>query len=208
MGLGTMLACIFALVYLLILSQKEKQSNTKTIKPIFERNTYADIWEALIVGIFMLSSLAIGNLLKLDNPYWIPISCAAVMQGASLYHIRQRTFQRILGTFVGLGLTWCLFNFINYTPLSICISIIVLQLIIEMLVVKQYAFAVVFITPFTVLLNEAANPIFSTPDTLIALRFWEIVMGSILGALGGWVLHKEKIRYASINQLEKIVKRH
>lgn len=32
-------------------------------------------------------SLAVAFILKLDNPYWIPISCLAVMQGNSTKHI-------------------------------------------------------------------------------------------------------------------------
>lgn len=207
MALGTMLTCMFAIVYLFFLSYKEPTSTKEEIMPIFKKNTSADIWETLIYGCVMAVSLAIGHFFKLSNPYWIPISCAAVMQGASLYHIRQRMFQRILGTLVGVGFTWCLFHFIDYSPLLICISIIILQLMIELLIVKQYAIAVVFITPFTILLNEAANPLFNNPNALIALRFEEIIIGSILGAIGGWLLYKEKIRYASINKIEGLIKK-
>ncbi|KXX67080.1 FUSC family protein [Flammeovirga sp. SJP92] len=205
MALGTMLTCMFALVYLLYLSYKEPISSKDKIVPIFKQNPYADIWETLIYGGVMSTSLAIAHYFELDNPYWIPISCAAVMQGVSLYHIRQRMFQRIIGTFVGICFTWCLFHFIDYGPFSICLSIIILQFFIEILVVKQYAVAVVFITPFTILLNEAANPLFNT-NTLIALRFEQIVIGSIIGALGGWILYKEKIRHATMNKIESLIK--
>lgn len=204
MALGTMLTLISALIYLFILSLKKSSTNDK-IAPIFEKNIYADIWETIIYGAIMSISIAIGRFFEFDNPYWIPISSAAVMQGASLYHIRQRMFQRILGTFLGIALTWVLFYLIDFNPLVVCISIILLQLIIEMLIVKQYAIAVVFITPFTILLNEAANPLFSTPNTLIALRLEQIIIGSILGAIGGWFIYKEKIRYASINKIESLI---
>ncbi|WP_430973248.1 FUSC family protein [Sunxiuqinia rutila] len=203
LGLSTMFTCSLALIYLFSLSSKEKGQKRAPIIPVFEKNSYADFWEALIMGGFMFLSLAVGHWLQYDNPYWIPISCAAVMQGASLYHIRQRTFHRILGTLLGLGFSWIIVNQIQ-SPLSICLAIIVLQFIIEVLVVRQYALAVIFITPLTILLAEAADPIFSTPNTLMALRFWEIVIGSLIGAIGGWLLHKEKIRYATIGELKKI----
>ncbi|ANQ51788.1 FUSC family protein [Flammeovirga sp. MY04] len=206
MTLGTMLTCMFALLYLLYLSIKDPKANQDKIVPIFKPNPYADVWETIIFGGLMSTSLGIGYYLQLDNPYWIPISCAAVMQGVSLHHVRQRMIQRILGTFVGIGFTWCLFHFIDYTPITICISIIILQLVIEMLVVRQYALAVVFITPFTILLNEAANPLFHSTNTLIVLRFEEIVIGSILGAIGGWLTYKEKIRHKSINKIEGLMK--
>lgn len=47
----------------------------------------ADYVESFIVGFFMFSSLLIGHLCEFSKPYWIPISCLAVMQGATTYHI-------------------------------------------------------------------------------------------------------------------------
>lgn len=199
-GLGTMFSCILALIYVFSDRQKEtKQNETET----FSKNIYANYWESIITGGFMAIALATGYLLKFDNPYWIPVSTAAVMQGASLYHIRQRTVYRILGTFVGLGLCWVLLSIVH-TPLLICISIILLQFVVEMLIVRHYALAVIFITPMAILLTEAGSPLMNTPDQLISLRFWEICIGSVLGAAGGWMLYKEKIRYTSIRGIEKI----
>lgn len=201
-GLGTMFTCILALVYVFSDRQKET-STTDTGSVSLNKNTYANYWESIITGGFMAIALGIGYLLKFDNPYWIPASAAAVMQGASLYHIRQRTVYRILGTFVGLGLCWALLS-IAHTKLLICLFIILLQFIVEMLIVRHYALAVIFITPMAILLTEAGSPLMNTPDQLISLRFWEICIGSILGAAGGWMLYKEKIRYSSIRGIEKI----
>lgn len=201
-GLGTMYSCILALIYMFGSRQKEI-SDTDSSTETFSKNIYANYWESIITGGFMAVALASGYLLKIDNPYWIPVSTAAVMQGASLYHIRQRTVYRILGTFVGLGVCWALLNVIH-TPLLICISIILLQFIVEMLIVRHYALAVIFITPMAILLTEASSPLINDPNELISLRFWEICIGSIVGAIGGWLLYKEKIRYTSIRGIEKI----
>lgn len=201
-GLGTMFTCILALVYVFSNRPKE-ESETEKGTDAFSKNIYANHWESIITGGFMAIALAAGHLLKFNNPYWIPVSAAAVMQGASLYHIRQRTVYRILGTFVGLGLCWALLS-IAHTKLLICLFIILLQFIVEMLIVRHYALAVIFITPMAILLTEAGSSLMSTPDQLISLRFWEICIGSILGAAGGWMLYKEKIRYSSIRGIEKI----
>ncbi|WMI68329.1 FUSC family protein [Mangrovimonas sp. YM274] len=202
-GLGTMFSCTLGLAYILWLSATQKITPQNAPVPLLKKNTYADFWEAIITGVIMAISLALGYWLKLENPYWIPISCGAVMQGASLYHIWQRTFQRILGTFLGLCLCWLLLHIAN-TPLMLCLFIIVLQLIVELLIIRNYAMAVIFITPLAIFLSEAANPIINDPNALITLRFWEILIGSILGAIGGWLLHKEKLRYASIRGLKKL----
>ncbi|WP_343606373.1 FUSC family protein [Fluviicola sp.] len=202
LGLGTLFTCSLAFCYLLI--PYFKRSETTHHQPTTAGISISpDIWEAVVTGIFMLLSLLIGYLFHLKNPYWVPISCAAVMQGASLYHIRQRTFHRILGTFIGLGFCW-LILLVAKTPLSVCITVMVLQCIIEILVVRQYALAVIFITPLTVLLAETANPTSDHINTLIFLRFWDISIGSILGAIGGWVLYREKVRHAGMRRLRMI----
>lgn len=202
-SLGLMLSSSLVLAYLIFLSirnKKEKQPETQSMLTI---NVYADFWEAIIMGGFMALSLAVGYLLHLENPYWIPVSSAAVMQGASRSHIWQRTFHRILGTTVGLGLTWGLLS-ISRSPVTIVVSIIALQMIVETFVVRNYALTVLFITPLAIFLAEADKPIIYNPDLLISLRFQEIIIGSFLGSLGGWLLHKEKIRYATIKGLQKI----
>lgn len=202
MGLGSMFACTLGLFYSMMIKNRYSQKKPRTISSVLAKHKYANFVEAFIMGLFMFGSLLLGHLLELKNPYWIPISCAAVMQGASVYHIWQRVFHRVLGTFIGLGLCWVMLS-ISKTPLSICINIIVLQFIIEMLVVRHYALAVIFITPMTVLLTEAANPLIQDPNLLAYVRFWDIALGSMIGAIGGWVIHHEKIRYYAVQRIRK-----
>lgn len=202
-GLGTIFTCILALSYTAFMVRKEENAGTREAPKMIQKNTFANSMEAIIMGVFMFLSLLIGHLLDFDKPYWIPISCSAVMMGASLYHIWQRTLHRILGTFVGMGLSWLILSFVH-NDLSVCIAIILLQFIIEMLITRQYVLAVIFITPMTILMAEAASPMMQTPNELIQLRLIEIVIGSILGAIGGWFLYKEKIRYHAIRGLQKI----
>ncbi len=199
---GTLFACILALVYCLLMQNKNKPIN-KPVSTKITKNNYANFIEALIFGTFISGSLFVGHQLKMQNPYWIPISCLAVMQGASLHNIWRRTFHRILGTLIGLGLCWIILS-INKTSLSICISIILLQFIVEMLIVRHYALAVIFITPMTILIAETANPIFHNTGTLIFVRFWDILIGSAIGSIGGWFIYHEKIRYHAIRRIQKV----
>ena len=202
MGMGTMLACLLALIYCFMTLKTYPERKANSISTEIMKKKYVNMVEAVIIGLFMFGSLLIGRLLKLQNPYWVPVSCAAVMQGASLYHIWQRVFHRIMGTFMGFALCWILLS-INKTPLGICVSIMALQFIIEMLIVRHYALAVIFITPLTILLTEAANPVIQDPNMLVYIRFWDISLGSILGLIGGWVLYHEKIRYHAVKRIQK-----
>lgn len=198
-GMGAMLACVLAFLYSLYIVKKyPSQSETIHIKTQKYHNTITSV----ITGFFVGFSLLIGSLLHLSNPYWLPISCLAVMQGVTLEHIWQRSFHRILGTLVGLGLAWLLL-LQHLTPLTVCIIIFVLQFIIEMLVVRHYGLAVIFITPLTILLAEAGSAISANPNVLIPIRFFDIVLGSVIGAIAGWLIHHEQIKEKAGRQLRK-----
>ena len=198
-GMGTMLACLLAFVYSLYIVQKHPPL---PVGPHPKRSRYRNTIESAIVGSFMGFSLVVAHLLKLQNPYWVPISCLAVMQGVSLEHVWSRSLQRILGTFVGLGLAWLLL-LQGLTPLSICISVFVLQFIIEMLVVRHYGLAVVFITPLTLFLAEAGSAMHADLDTLMPARFLNIALGSIIGAIAGWFIHHEQLKERAERQIRK-----
>src|SRR5690606_19574358 len=119
-----------------------------------QKKAYINIVESLTFGLFVGLSLMVAFLLEFNNPYWIPISCLAVMQGQTTKHIWLRASQRVLGTLLGLGITW-LIAFGNPIPLFMVIGITILQIIVEYLVVRNYAVAVVFITILTIFLAES-----------------------------------------------------
>lgn len=71
---------------------------------IFEKAKRIDIGESAIFASFVGGSLMIATILKLENPYWVPVSCAAIMQGVNRRHIWERGIHRVTGTFIGAGL--------------------------------------------------------------------------------------------------------
>ena len=188
-GLGTMISTLLAFLYSLLVIKKYPPNNTL----VLEKSSHTNILESAIVGLFTGISLVVAHLLELDKPYWVPVSCLAVMQGGNLKHIWQRSVHRISGTFIGLGVFWLLLQ-LDLTPLMVCISITILQAIIETLVTRNYGLAVIFITPLTILLAEAGSESLANPDITVAARFWDIVLGSIIGAIGGWIIHNKQIR--------------
>src|SRR5690606_22057466 len=190
-AMGVMIACVIALLYSII--ALNKISDTPAVV-VVQKNLYINITESIIYSVMVAVALLVGIILKLENPYWVPISCMAVMQGISTKHIWTRAMQRILGTFLGLGLTWLILE-MDITVLGICISILILQTIVEFLIVRNYAIAAMFITTLTILLAEPNISLLETPDHLMITRFFDIVVGSIIGAVGGWFLYNEKIHF-------------
>lgn len=92
----------------------------------------------------------------------------------------------VIGLFVGLSLA--------LTPWSMALTMMVLTFVIEMMVVRHYGFAAVFITPMTILLAEAATLGHGSVGLLIQARFADTVLGCGIGLLGGMCLHSPRFR--------------
>jgi uncharacterized membrane protein YccC len=86
----------------------------------------------------------------------------------------------------------------------ICLTIPLLQGLAEWLVGRNYALALIFITPMAMLLAEVGGTQSLSADTLILTRLIDIVLGSVVGAIGGWFLYNQKLRSQTAQQLERI----
>ncbi|HLW62778.1 MAG TPA: FUSC family protein [Flavobacterium sp.] len=197
---GVMTACLIGLIYSLITLKKPEQEERRTV--VFHSNKYSNITESIIFGTTVGASLLVAKLFQMPNPYWIPISCMAVMQGISTTHVWARAIQRVLGTFVGLTLVWGILQF-NLSLLGVCVCILVLQIIIEFLIVRNYALAVIFISMLTIFLAEPNISLLENPGILIEARLTDTLIGSTIGALGGWMLYHQRIHFFTKKQMKK-----
>ncbi|MCB5423855.1 FUSC family protein [Altererythrobacter sp. CC-YST694] len=146
---------------------------------------------AVIVAAFVGLSLALAELLGFDKPYWVPVSCIAVLQGATLRAVWLRQLQRIVGTLAGLGAVWGLMQLIT-EPWHLALAIALLTFCVETIIVRHYALAAVFITPLAILLAEASTLGQTSATPLIIARLADTVLGAMLGVAGGVCLHNER----------------
>lgn len=186
--LGGIQACLLAFLYSLLVARKASPSQAP---PPIGRRVEAIVPEAFVIGLFVGGSLLLAQFLGLNNPYWVPISCAAIMQGASFRAVWHRKIHRIIGTAIGMGLAWGIFS-LPFSPWELVGVIMVLNFLVEFLVVRNYGLAVIFITPLTVLLAEVST-IALPPDQLVLARMFDIVLGSFIGFVGGGILHHPEI---------------
>lgn len=142
----------------------------------------------------MSISLAIALAMNTEKPYWVPISCLAVMQGSSSKHTWLRGTQRILGTLIGVFITWLVVS-MNPSTLMMVLGIILLQVIVEFLVVRNYGVAVIFITILTVFLAESGNDLTQNTNKVFMARLVDIIIGSVVGIIGGWALYHQQVHY-------------
>lgn len=197
-ALGTIFTCGIGLFYSLFTLRKTDSSDSNS--PV--KSHYTNVIESITFGLFVGLSLAVAFMLHLENPYWVPVSCAAVMQGANSRHVSLRALQRITGTAAGLGITWFIFS-LQPSTLVIVFGIMLLQVVIEFLVVRNYAIAVLFITILTVFLAESDPQNVQHINSLFIARLADVAMGSIIGIIGGVVLFNQQLHDRGSRQVRR-----
>jgi hypothetical protein len=189
LAMGCVLAVAIAFVYSLHMIRRAATT------PPAPRTVDFDfvILDSVVIGCFVGLSLALAQLLQLPRPYWVPVSCLAVIQSMSLRAVWLRQVQRIAGTALGLAVFW-LFAALPLNPWAVAAVITTLSFIIEMLVVRHYGLAVVFITPLTILLAEAVQLGAASPLPLMQARLIDTILGCLVGLAGGACLHSTRFR--------------
>lgn len=182
---GCLGATLLGLVYTLLQGRRGVTTATPAHDPVPER--VALMLEAGVIALFIAGGYLLALLVGLDNPYWVPVSTAAIMQGATFRAVWHRHIHRIVGTVVGMGLVWLIFSF-SPGPWVLAGLIMLLSFVIETLVTRNYGLAVIFITPLTVIFAEASVAS-GNIDGLVMARLVDIVLGSLIGWVGGWVIH-------------------
>lgn len=183
--MGTMSACLLAFGYSLLLPAKHSELVNSTQPD----RRLSHLWaESAVIGAVVGGSFLLAMGLGLHNPYWVPISCAAIMQGSSVQMLFQRKVHRILGTAVGLVLASMLFS-LAPNGWWLAVAVILLTFAIETLMVRNYGLAVIFITPLTVLFADMILLGQFPTDQLVLTRMIDIVLGSVCGFIGGVLLH-------------------
>lgn len=197
-SMGAMVSVLLAFVYSVFIAKKNQVSNARLVQ---KKKRYTRIVESLILAFAMFLALLIAHFLKMENPYWIPISALAIMQGKDLLHTQQRNLHRILGTFIGMGLTWAIL-ILEPRGLALVFIIAGLQFLVELIIVRNYGLAVIFITPLTIFLAETSAGINLNINVLMEARILDTIIGSLIGLAGGWLLHHQIL----VSSLEKRIR--
>ncbi len=188
-AMGCVLGVSIAFIYGLHRLRLTPPVPPPALRPEFE---FAVV-ESVMIGGFVGLSLALAHLLQLPRPYWVPVSCLAVIQGVSLRAVWVRQFHRIAGTAAGLLVAWGLAS-LPLNAWGVAAMMTLLAFIVETLVVRHYGLAVVFITPMTLLLAEAGHLGAGSPGEVMAARLLDTVVGCAVGLVGGWFIHNGRCR--------------
>ena len=198
-AMGALLASLLAFVYSVIILRVRKP--VPTPDPSTDFDTL--VIEPVLIGLFVGLSIALAQIYQLNRPYWVPISCLAVIQAGSLRAVWTRQLHRILGTFAGLGVTWALLA-LPLNAWTVTLALTVLTFLVHSIVVRHYGIAVVFITPLSILMAELTILGQGAPTDVIIARMIDTVLGSMVGFVGGTVLHNARLRRSIRPLLERL----
>jgi hypothetical protein len=192
LGSGALLALLAGIVYARIVPQSEAARKAPAPPPLTREFLLLD---PAIIGLAVALSLGIAEALGVERPYWAPISCLAVIQGASLRAIWTRQTQRVVGTALGLVVAAGLLS-LPLDPWIVALEITVLTFVVEAAVVRHYGFAALFFTPMSILIAEAPRLGAVQPATLMQARLIDTVIGSLVGLAFGHVIHHARVKAA------------
>jgi uncharacterized membrane protein YccC len=201
LALGTVLAVGIAFLYsLYIVGRRGVPAPAPREQPEFD----FVVVDSVVIGGFVGLSLLAAHALQLDRPYWVPVSCLAIIQGASLRAAWTRQLHRIVGTAMGL-LVFLAIAQVPLGPWGVAGVLTALTLVIETLVVRHYGLATVFITPLTILLAEAGQASAMAPQRLMQARLVDTMVGAVLGLAGAACLHSPRFRAAVGGGLRRLL---
>lgn len=200
-SMGSLLACLIGFFYSLYVLRLQAP---KPVNALPSATFDFVVFDSVIIGVFVGISLAVAQLLQLEKAYWVPVSCLAVIQGTTLRAVWNKQLQRVLGTSIGILVAWGLL-LLPMDKWSISLMMMVLVFVIELTVVRHYALAVIFITPLTILLVEAATLGHGSVVTLVQARFFDTILGCFVGLVGGICLHSPRFRLVAGKQMRRLI---
>lgn len=148
----------------------------------------------LLLRVVIVSVLGVllGLLVDPGRSYWVVGAAIAVIGVAAARRAAfQRGLHRMLGTIVGVG-AYALLSLMHPAGLWLALLLGALQFTIELVVIRNYALALVFITPLVLLLTGAATGEIGSMDVALE-RIVDTIVGATLGAASG-VLHPRRTK--------------
>lgn len=134
------------------------------------------------IGVVLAGAIATGA--GIGRPYWAMVSAVVPLVARDLTAQVTRGLHRIVGTAFGLALAWVLLS-VHLSGLGTVCVIAALQAGAELLVGRNYALALLMVTPLALLMVHLVAPV--PTGQLIADRGLETLIGAIVGMAVGWV---------------------
>ncbi len=167
-----------------------KTSAKRILLGALDKNSIIFI-NALRFGIFTSFAAIFAYGLDFERSFWIPLSCVAVMSGATVVATLHRAIQRSFGTIFGIILASVILAIFHPTGYFIALLIFLLTFITEMFIVKNYGLAALFFTPAALIMAEAGSAGANSFTFFASARLIDVFIGVIIGLIGVWFVGRK-----------------
>ncbi|MBS4210051.1 FUSC family protein [Bacillus sp. FJAT-50079] len=158
-----------------------KQARKHVFKDALHKNSVVFL-NSVRYGLTLIVAAVIAYSFEFDRPYWIIISCAAVMLGSTATATFHRAMQRTIGTLIGILAATVILSFYP-EGIAVVILIMLMTFFTELFIVKNYGIAVMFITPNALLMAESTTHIHYVRYFAEA-RITDTLIGCAIGIAG------------------------
>ncbi|RHW38416.1 FUSC family protein [Lysinibacillus yapensis] len=182
----------------------EKSSAKRIILSTFDRNSIILI-NSLRFGFFVMLAALIAYHFELNRSFWVPLSCVAVMSGATIVATFHRAIQRSLGTIFGILIASVILSF-HPTGYLIALLVFLLTFITELFIVKNYGLAALFFTPSALIMAEAGSGGEYTFVYFASARLIDVIIGIIIGLIGVWFVGRKSASSRIAHLISKTIR--
>jgi len=121
---------------------------------------------------------AVATALGWEHPYWAMVAAVVVLAGPDLASRLVRGLQRMLGTLLGIGVAAAVLARSPHQGVWAVVVIAALQVLAELFVGRNYALALLFVTPLALMMGQLIAPAPTGP--LLRDRLLETVLGAVI----------------------------
>jgi uncharacterized membrane protein YccC len=183
-----MLAVGCAIAYLLVLvplaiPSVRRRDTTLHRERIRMRFTFDEDTRVIVFRLTLASAIAIvvAAPLGVHRVYWVLLTVIAILQnGRRLRLGAVRGIHRVLGTLIGVGL-FALVLLAHPQGLLLALVLAVLQFIVELVVIRNYGLALVFITPLALIIAAQGQP--ADVGGVVVTRLLDTLLGAGIAML-------------------------
>ncbi len=189
-GMGGLIAYLFMMAPLAIPSIRRREralarAAAPPARPFWEIG-FDPAAKAITIRIIIAVAIAsfFNGPLGAFRSYWVILTAVAVLQSS---HTRQltniRAFQRVLGTILGVGV-FAVIAMSKPTALGLVAIVVFLQFATEVVVVRNYGLALLFITPLALTIYTASRG--GDPFLIVSGRISDTLLGAGIALAVFW----------------------
>jgi hypothetical protein len=114
-------------------------------------------WHPVLASVAVVLAGTVSTVLGIGHPYWSMVAAVAIVTGRNTRHRLQRAGHRVAGSMLGLVTAAALLAVLT-DRVAVVLAVAALQLLTEVMVARNYALALLFITPQALLMGQLAEP--------------------------------------------------